>query len=138
MIKKHSIYKFFLHYGMSTVLIVMFITIVYMLQTIEISNRVNVDIYINTDKEYYVYIPKNNTIHLEKNSLLPIRVQDNSELIFKILHIKEETSYVVCCLKPVSNEETLHHYFEGNTRLTGYVFANKIKLSDLIFNKWIH
>lgn len=136
MIKKHYIYNFFLHYGISTVLVIMFFAIVYMLQVIEISNKVNVDIYINTDKEYYAYLPKN-SIQLNVNSLLHISVQNDVELVFEVVNIKTETSYIVCQLKPVTNKEVLHQTFSGNSKLTGYAFSNKVKLVNLIFNKWV-
>lgn len=137
--KKSTIYRFLLHYGISSVLLLMMIGIAYMLQVIQISNKTAADVLSDEKSNTYIaYVDKNNMFKPELNHSVEIDTPDKKRLFFKIKGIQEESSFFVLNLTSETNEETLTECFAGNTKLSGYIFTNKIKLWDLLFSKWTH
>lgn len=135
---RQRIYHFLLHYGISTVLLIMLLAILYMMRVIGISNKVSVDIYADTSYGYCAYLPITSNLALTDGDTLTVSTGGGDTSIrFRIQGTTMEPSYLVCRMSPVSDEAEMQKAFGGNTRLTGYVFAEEIQLSHLIFRKWI-
>ena len=135
---RQRIYHFLLHYGISTVLLIMLVAILYMMRVIGISNKVSVDIYADTSYGYCAYLPITSNLALTDGDTLTVSTGGGDTSIrFCIQGTTMEPSYLVCRMSPISDEAEMTRAFGGNTRLTGYVFAEKIQLSHLIFRKWV-
>lgn len=135
---RQRIYHFLLHYGISTVLQIMLVAILYMMRVIGISNKVSVDIYADTSYVYCAYLPITSNLALADGDTLTVSTGGgDTSISFRIQGTTMEPSYLVCRMSPVSDGSEMSRAFGGNTRLTGYVFAEKIQLSHLIFRKWV-
>lgn len=135
---RQYIYRFLLHYGISTVLLIMLVAILYMMRVIGISNKVSVDIYADTAYGYCAYLPVTSDLALYEGDTLVVSTGEGDMSVrFLIEQTTMEPSYLVCRMSPISDEAEMTRAFGGNTRLTGYVFAEKIQLSQLIFRKWV-
>lgn len=138
MTQRQRIYHFLLHYGISTVLLIMLVAILYMMRMIGISNKVSVDIYADTAYGYCAYLPVTSDLTLYEGDTLVVSTgEGDTSVRFRIEQTTVETSYFVCRMSPVSDNVEMTRAFGGNTRLTGYVFAEEIRLSHLIFRKWV-
>lgn len=138
MTQRQRIYHFLLHYGISTVLLIMLVAILYMMRMIGISNKVSVDIYADTAYGYCAYLPITSNLALADGDTLTVSTGGgDTSISFRIQRTTMEPSYLVCRMSPVSDDVEMQKAFGGNTRLTGYVFAEKIQLSHLIFRKWV-
>ncbi len=134
---RQHIYRFLLHYGISTVLLIMLVAILYMMRVIGISNKVSVDIYADTAYGYCAYLPVTSNLTLHEGDTLTVSTgKGDTSVRFRIEQTTVEPSYFVCRMSPVSDNAEMTRAFGGNTRLTGYVFAEEIQLSQLIFRKW--
>lgn len=135
---RQYIYRFLLHYGISTVLLIMLVAILYMMRVIGISNKVSVDIYADTAYGYCAYLPVTSDLALHEDDTLVVSTgEGDTSVRFRIEHTTVEPSYFVCRMLPISDDVEMQKAFGGNTRLTGYVFTEKIQLSHLIFRKWV-
>lgn len=135
---RQYIYRFLLHYGISTVLLIMLVAILYMMRVIGISNKVGVDIYADTSYGYCAYLPITSNLALADGDTLTVSTGGGDTSIrFRIQGTTMEPSYLVCRMSPISDDVEMQKAFGGNTRLTGYVFTEKIQLSHLIFRKWV-
>lgn len=134
--KENSLYNFFLHYGISAVLVVMMVGLAYMLQTIGIKNKASVDVFYENNSTYVAYVSKNNQFFPRVGHCLEIDSSDKKQLFFKITAIREENLFFVLQLLPKSNEIAVKDAFSNNTKFSGYIFTNRIKLWDLVFSKW--
>ena len=138
MTQRQRIYHFLLHYGISTVLLIMLVAILYMMRMIGISNKVSVDIYADTAYGYCAYLPITSNLALADGDTLTVSTGGgDTNIRFRIQGTIMDPSYLVCRMSPVSDGSEMSRAFGGNTRLTGYVFAEKIQLSHLIFRKWV-
>lgn len=135
---RQYIYRFLLHYGISTVLLIMLVAILYMMRVIGISNKVSVDIYADTAYGYCAYLPVTSDLALHEDDTLVVSTgEGDTSVRFRIEQTTVEPSYFVCRMLPISDDVEMQKAFGGNTRLTGYVFTEKIQLSHLIFRKWV-
>lgn len=135
---RQYIYRFLLHYGISTVLLIMLVAILYMMRVIGISNKVSVDIYADTAYGYCAYLPITSDLALYEGDTLVVSTgEGDTSVRFRIEQTTVEPSYFVCRMLPISDDVEMQKAFGGNTRLTGYVFTEKIQLSHLIFRKWV-
>lgn len=133
--KKKYIYSFFLHYGISAVLIFMFCMVVIMLNKIEISNKANADVFIESIPVCKAYVSKNNKLDLHRGNSINIDIADGKTLSFTIQDITEEQDFYVIRIIFGDNIDDLIKAFSGNSKLSGYVYTNKIKLWNLIFSR---
>jgi len=116
----------------------MLVAILYMMRMIGISNKVSVDIYADTAYGYCAYLPITSNLALADGDTLTVSTGGgDTNIRFRIQGTIMEPSYLVCRMSPVSDGSEMSRAFGGNTRLTGYVFAEKIQLSHLIFRKWV-
>lgn len=128
-----SVYCFLLQYGISIILFIMMIGIGYMLQVIEIKEKVSVDLFYNN--HYYIaYINKSNTFSPPADRVIEVDTNEKQKLFFKIVAVVEETSLIRMELTSETDKEIIHEAFDGNTRLSGYIYVDAIKLWDLIFS----
>lgn len=131
--EKNIIHTFFLHYGISFVLLWMLIAVVVMLNTVNINQKVMADIL--KDKEVYkAYVAKSVYLSLGREGFLTIDVMDGDKLTFTILSVVEEPDYYVACMTPES-PVVVERAFRGNSKLSGYVYTHKVKLWHLVFSK---
>ncbi|WP_294480662.1 hypothetical protein [uncultured Bacteroides sp.] len=131
---RKSIYHFLLHYGISFILLIMMMGIAYMLQVMEIKEKVSVDLFYN--HHYYIaYIDKSKTFSPSANMVIEIDTNEKKKLLFRIVTVTEEESLTRMELKAETDKETISNAFAGNSKLSGYIYVDAIKLWDLIFSK---
>lgn len=134
---KNSIFRFLLHYGISTVLLLMMICIIYLLQIINIQNKSIADVFLNADQvTCTAYVVKNEKFKPSKRDRLFIDTSQKKQVPFKILNIEEEKGYIVLQLSPLFDTDLLDEILQGNSKFSGYIFIGNIKLWSLIFQKW--
>lgn len=128
--------KFLLHYGISIVLVLMMVGIAYLLQVIEIRNKVPVDvIYCVRTDSYIAYVHKTSSLKLVVGNLITVDTTGKERLCFKIRDVREESTLMALKLSSVTDMVCIHKEFSGNTKLSGYIFTNKVKLWNLVFSK---
>ncbi len=127
------VYSFFLHYGISAVLVFMFCMVAIMLDKIEISNKTHVDVFAGKFPACKAYIGKTDRLLLKESCCINIDVTHGGTLSFTIQDLTEEADFFVVRLVCMDNADTLIKAFSGNSKLSGYVYTNKIKLWELIF-----
>lgn len=130
---KTSVYHFLLQYGISIILLIMMIGIGYMLQVMEIKEKVSVDLFCN-DHYYIAYIDRSNTFCPLANRVIEIDTNEKKKLFFKIVTVTKEASLIRMDLIPETDKEIIQEAFAGNTKLSGYIYIDAIKLWDLIFS----
>lgn len=128
MINRQYFSKFFLHYGISTVLVIMFISVMYILRVIEINNKVQADLILEHDGNYYCYISQN--IISEKQDTVVFYISDADSINLIILEREKNRVYKVYVL---GKKEKV---FSNGRKVVGYIVIGKTKLTDLIFQKW--
>lgn len=129
-----SIYHFLLHHGISFILLIMMIGIAYMLQVMEIKEKISVDVFYNN--HYYIaYTDKSKTFSPSTNMVIGIDTNEKKKLLFRIVTVTEEESLTRMELTEVTDKEIVSSVFAGNTKLSGYIYVDTIKLWDLIFSK---
>lgn len=133
--KHSSLYSFFIHYGMSCVMAVMFVGIVFILNTFEIYIKTNVEI-IKTDDEYIGYMTESGG--LQTDSALTVHTADNKTVGFKIVNVLRRSADVRCMLRPDTTDAVkIDSIFADDCRLSGTVITGKVRLMQLVFNKWV-
>ncbi len=130
---KNTPYAFFLHYGISTVLLLMLVAIIVMLNTVNINQKVTADI-LEEEGKYRAYVVKNVYLALDTGNSLSIDAMDGEKMKFTILSVTEEPDYYVIHMVPEARH-IVKKAFNGNTKLSGYVYTHKIKLWQLVFSK---
>lgn len=134
--RKRILGKLLLHYGISVVLILMMAGIAYLLQVIEIRNRIPTDvIYCAQTDSYMAYVGKNPFRGYAIGDLITIDISDKEQLRFDVRNVREESTLMVLQLAPVAPDAVMRRHFAGDTKLSGFVFTNKVKLWNLIFSK---
>lgn len=133
--KHSSLYSFFIHYGMSFVMAIMFIGVLFILNTFEIYIRTNVEI-IKTDDGYIGYMSDNSVLQVD--SFLTVYTADNKTVGFKIMDVVGRGADARCMLCPdAMDAERIDSIFADDCRLCGTVITGKVRLMQLVFNKWI-
>lgn len=130
---RNKIFFFFLHYGISFVLVVMFVSIVYVTQVIEINNKTQVDMIYEHDGNCYCYLPKTERYSVKDNILYVCSGENGMEQL-RILDITECGQYIVCWIEFPSGASRSD--LIKNRKVTIYIKKEKIKIYDLIFGKW--
>ncbi|MCD8317346.1 MAG: hypothetical protein LUC45_00120, partial [Paraprevotella sp.] len=92
--EKHAMYAFFLHYGISTVLLLMLAAIIVMLNTVEINQKVTADI-LKEGERCRAYVAKNACLTLHKGYSLTIDAMNGEKLGFTVQSVMEEPDYYV-------------------------------------------
>lgn len=133
--KHSSLYSFFIHYGMSCVMAVMFVGVLFILNTFEIYIKTNVEI-IKTDDGYIGYMAESGG--LQTDSALTVHTTDNKTVGFEIVDVLRRSADVRCTLRPdTTYAERIDSIFADDCRLSGTVITGRVRLMQLVFNKWI-
>lgn len=133
MIHQSKISQFCLHYGISIVLIAMFVCVISILQAIEINNKVQVEMVYEHDGSVYCYIPKASEGIIRRDSFV-LYTEDVSPMTLGIACVESRGAHLIC--KVVLPTSPVADVLYRERKVTGYILAGKMRLSDLIFHKW--
>lgn len=133
---KKSISHFFLHYGISAVLVVMLAGIICMLHVIEISNKVAVDLQRDGQAQCRAYLPHDLCTTYSVGDTLHLHTYNGTTAAFRLTEIHQEQTYCIGLLSPIAASTQTDALFQGDSKTTGYLVTGKSKLWSLIFSKW--
>lgn len=121
--------RYMLRYGMSVILLVLFAFMGYVLNAIEIDNKVTVDVIMEHDGNLYCYVP--NGITMGKHVV--VQTTDGKDLSFSFERQQVYKNYTVYVLE---SDSTMQFPNESDRKITGTVKIGKIKLVNLVFRRW--
>lgn len=121
--------RYMLRYGMSVILLVLFAFMGYVLNAIEIDNKVTVDVIMEHDGNLYCYVP--NGITMGKHVV--VQTTDGKDLSFSFERQQVYKNYTVYVLE---SDSTMQFPNESDRKISGTVKIGKIKLVDLVFRRW--
>ena len=118
-----------LRYGMSVILLVLFAFMGYVLNAIEIDNKVTVDVIMEHDGNLYCYVP--NGITMGKHVV--VQTTEGKDLSFSFERQQVYKNYTVYVLE---SDSTMQFPNESDRKISGTVKIGKIKLVNLVFRRW--
>ena len=121
--------RYMLRYGMSVILLVLFAFMGYVLNAIEIDNKVTVDVIMEHDGNLYCYVP--NGITMGKHVV--VQTTDGKDLSFSFERQQVYKNYTVYVLE---SDSTMPFPNESDRKISGTVKIGKIKLVNLVFRRW--
>lgn len=121
--------RYMLRYGMSVILLVLFAFMSYVLNAIEIDNKVTVDVIMEHDGNLYCYVP--NGITMGKHVV--VQTTDGKDLSFSFERQQVYKNYTVYVLE---SDSTMQFPNESDRKISGTVKIGKIKLVNLVFRRW--
>ena len=121
--------RYMLRYGMSVILLVLFAFMGYVLNAIEIDNKVTVDVIMEHDGNLYCYVP--NGITMGKHVV--VQTTDGKNLSFSFERQQVYKNYTVYVLE---SDSTIQFPNESDRKISGTVKIGKIKLVNLVFRRW--
>lgn len=121
--------RYMLRYGMSVILLVLFAFMGYVLNAIEIDNKVTVDVIMEHDGNLYCYVP--NGITMGKHVV--VQTTDGKDLSFSFERQQVYKNYTVYVLE---SDSTMQFPNESDRKISGTVIIGKIKLVNLVFRRW--
>lgn len=121
--------RYMLRYGMSVILLVLFAFMGYVLNAIEIDNKVTVDVIMEHDGNLYCYVP--NGITMGKHVV--VQTTDGKDLSFSFERQQVYKNYTVYVLE---SDSTMQFPNESDRKISGTVKIRKIKLVNLVFRRW--
>lgn len=121
--------RYMLRYGMSVILLVLFAFMGYVLNAIEIDNKVTVDVIMEHDGNLYCYVP--NGITMGKHVV--VQTTDGKNLSFSFERQQVYKNYTVYALE---SDSTMQFPNESDRKISGTVKIGKIKLVNLVFRRW--
>lgn len=121
--------RYMLRYGMSVILLVLFAFMGYVLNAIEIDNKVTVDVIMEHDGNLYCYVP--NGITMGKHVV--VQTTDGEDLSFSFEIQQVYKNYTVYVLE---SDSTMQFPNESDRKISGTVKIGKIKLVNLVFRRW--
>lgn len=121
--------RYMLRYGMSVILLVLFAFMGYVLNAIEIDNKVTVDVIMEHDGNLYCYVP--NGITMGKHVV--VQTTDGEDLSFSFERQQVYKNYTVYVLQ---SDSTMQFPNESDRKISGTVKIGKIKLVNLVFRRW--
>ena len=121
--------RYMLRYGMSVILLVLFAFMGYVLNAIEIDNKVTVDVIMEHDGNLYCYVP--NGITMGKHVV--VQTTDGKDLSFSFERQQVYKNYTVYVLE---SDSTMQFPNESERKISGTVKIGKIKLVNLVFRRW--
>lgn len=129
---RHGFLSFMLHHGISVVLLVLFVAIVHMTRSIEIENRIPVEIIHEHDGKFYCYLSRSDGEGFAAKTL-SVSIGEDVTMELRVLDVSQEGRYVVYSVDVVTARECLLQ----NRKVTAYIKNGKSKVFDLVFQKWI-
>lgn len=121
--------RYMLRYGISVILLVLFAFMGYVLNAIEIDNKVTVDVIMEHDGNLYCYVP--NGITMDKHVV--VQTTDGKNLSFSFERQQVYKNYTVYVLE---SDSTMQFPNESDRKISGTVKIGKIKLVNLVFRRW--
>lgn len=121
--------RYMLRYGMSVILLVLFAFMGYVLNAIEIDNKVTVDVIMEHDGNLYCYVP--NGITMDKHVV--VQTTDGKNLSFSFERQQVYKNYTVYVFE---SDSTMQFPNESDRKISGTVKIGKIKLVNLVFRRW--
>nr|WP_287801570.1 hypothetical protein [Prevotella sp.] len=121
--------RYMLRYGMSVILLVLFTFMGYVLNAIEIDNKVTVDVIMEHDGNLYCYVP--NGITMGKHVV--VQTTEGKNLSFSFERQQVYKNYTVYVLE---SDSTMQFPNESDRKISGTVKIGKIKLVNLVFRRW--
>ena len=121
--------RYMLRYGMSVILLVLFAFMGYVLNAIEIDNKVTVDVIMEHDGNLYCYVT--NGITMGKHVV--VQTTDGKNLSFSFERQQVYKNYTVYVLE---SDSTMQFPNESDRKISGTVKIGKIKLVNLVFRRW--
>lgn len=121
--------RYMLRYGMSVILLVLFAFMGFVLNAIEIDNKVTVDVIMEHDGNLYCYVP--NGITMGKHVV--VQTTDGKDLSFSFERQQVYKNYTVYVLE---SDSTMQFPNESDRKISGTVKIGKIKLVNLVFRRW--
>lgn len=121
--------RYMLRYGMSVILLVLFAFMGYVLNAIEIDNKVTVDVIMEHDGNLYCYVP--NGITMDKHVV--VQTTEGKDLSFSFERQQVYKNYTVYVLE---SDSTMQFPNESDRKISGTVKIGKIKLVNLVFRRW--
>lgn len=121
--------RYMLRYGMSVILLILFAFMGYVLNAIEIDNKVTVDVIMEHDGNLYCYVP--NGITMGKHVV--VQTTDGKDLSFSFERQQVYKNYTVYVLE---SDSTMQFPNESDRKISGTVKIGKIKLVNLVFRRW--
>lgn len=121
--------RYMLRYGMSVILLVLFAFMGYVLNAIEIDNKVTVDVIMEHDGNLYCYVP--NGVTMGKHVV--VQTTDGKDLSFSFERQQVYKNYTVYVLE---SDSTMQFPNESDRKISGTVKIGKIKLVNLVFRRW--
>lgn len=121
--------RYMLRYGMSVILLVLFAFMGYVLNAIEIDNKVTVDVIMEHDGNLYCYVP--NGITMGKRVV--VQTTDGKDLSFSFERQQVYKNYTVYVLE---SDSMMQFPNESDRKISGTVKIGKIKLVNLVFRRW--
>ena len=121
--------RYMLRYGMSVILLVLFAFMGYVLNAIEIDNKVTVDVIMEHDGNLYCYVP--NGITMGKHVV--VQTTEGKNLSFSFERQQVYKNYTVYVLE---SDSTMQFPNESDRKISGTVKIGKIKLVNLVFRRW--
>ena len=121
--------RYMLRYGMSVILLVLFAFMGYVLNAIEIDNKVTVDVIMEHDGNLYCYVP--NGITMGKHVV--VQTTEGKDLSFSFERQQVYKNYTVYVLE---SDSTMQFPNESDRKISGTVKLGKIKLVNLVFRRW--
>ena len=117
--------RYMLRYGMSVILLVLFAFMGYVLNAIEIDNKVTVDVIMEHDGNLYCYVP--NGITMGKHVV--VQTTDGKNLSFSFERQQVYKNYTVYVLE---SDSTMQFPNESDRKISGSVKIGKIKLGPAL------
>lgn len=121
--------RYMLRYGMSVILLVLFAFMGYVLNAIEIDNKVTVDVIMEHDGNLYCYVPNGITM----GKYVVVQTTDGKDLSFSFERQQVYKNYTVYVLE---SDSTMQFPNESDRKISGTVKIGKIKLVNLVFRRW--
>lgn len=121
--------RYMLRYGMSVILLVLFAFMGYVLNAIEIDNKVTVDVIMEHDGNLYCYVPNGITI----GKHVVVQTTEGKDLSFSFERQQVYKNYTVYVLE---SDSTMQFPNESDRKISGTVKIGKIKLVNLVFRRW--
>lgn len=120
---------YLLRYGMSVILLVLFAFMGYVLNAIEIDNKVTVDVIMEHDGKFYCYVPSG--VALGRHVV--VQTAEGENFPFSFERLQDCKSYTVYALQ---QDTTMCLPEVCDRKISGTVKIGKIKLVHLVFGRW--
>ena len=121
--------RYLLRYGMSVILVLLFAFMGYVLNAIEIDNKVTVDVIMEHDGNLYCYVPSG--VALGRHVV--VQTADGEDLPFSFEKLQDCEKYAVYALR---QDSAMRLPNESDRKISGTIKIGKIKLVHLVFGRW--